>query len=82
MASDLGAVLGSISVKYLKSVEFPDKVHVRTRIKSVGTSSITLEHEIESAKLGVATTGESVMVFLNTNTGKTAPIPPAIRSKL
>lgn len=74
-------VLAHLSIDYQRPVTLPDEsVAVTVRTTELGTSSIPMTFELETAE-GVAATGESVMVTVDGN-GESRPIPQAWRDRI
>lgn len=73
--SGTGPILASTSCKFVQPIEFPDKLTVCTRLKSIGNTSFVLEHAIFSEKKGLAAIGEAVIVMYDYNKGEKTAIP-------
>ena len=61
---------------------FPDRVMVRARVAKIGNTSFTMEYEIESARLGIAASGEGVVVLLDSASGQKVPVDAALRARI
>ena len=67
---------------YLKPLVYPDQITVGAKVKSMGKSSFVLEYIIESEKIGVAATGEEVIVLYDYNNSKKAELPKVIKEAI
>ncbi len=83
---DFSAIVGSISIRYVKPILISNKVTVYTRCSRVGSSSfdlesvITITDNVENPIIAaIATTS---MVNIDTKTGKPTPISNEMRLKL
>lgn len=83
-ASIVGPILASISVNFRRPVIFPDTIHTTARIKSVGRTSLVMEHRVTSTSTNGALVadGEGVVVMVNYQTGKPVPVPDDMRRLL
>jgi acyl-CoA thioester hydrolase len=76
-------VLAKIECNFIRPLYFPDTVIAQTRFKSIGRSSIVVEHQIFSKQQNaVAATGDGVIVFTDATTMKSTPIPDVIRTQI
>ncbi|KGK88214.1 thioesterase [Desulfosporosinus sp. HMP52] len=78
----IGVILAQTICKYLKPLAYPDQIMVGARVKSMGKSSFVMEYIIVSEKIGLATTGEEVIVIYDYNTEKKADLPLLITEKI
>lgn len=72
-------MLVKTSCEYKAQVRYPDTVTVGSRIKSIGNRSFTMEYRVQSAKNGVAATGEAVVVLFSFKEKRAALIPGEVR---
>ena len=75
-----GFVLINTQCTFLKPVVYPANVIVRTYLKDVGNSSVTLEHTLtteEDSENNYAI-AEAKMVWIDYKAGKSRPLPQAI----
>lgn len=79
-----GPVLGSITCRFVKPAFYPCDVIIELRRGRVGTASFVLEHVMrDAADPGVIyARGEAVMVWIDIGSGKSTPLPEAIRTAL
>ncbi|WP_407313029.1 acyl-CoA thioesterase [Desulfosporosinus sp. SB140] len=82
LETGLGPILAQSTCKYHKPLQYPDQVIVGAKIKSMSKSSFVMEHLIISEKVGVAASGEGVIVMYDYNASQKAEIPPAIRKQI
>lgn len=78
----LGPILAQATCKYHKPLQYPDQVIAGARIKSMGKSSFVMEYIIVSEKVGIAASGEGVIVMYNYNASQKAEIPTSIRKQI
>lgn len=72
-----------VEADYLVPLRFEDEIDVEVRIERIGDSSITFGFRvIEIAGGKEAARGRIVGVCIDVNSGKSTPIPPAIREAL
>jgi acyl-CoA thioester hydrolase len=76
-------VLAKIECNFIKPLYFPDTITAQARFKSIGRSSLVVEHQIISKQHGgIAATGDGVIVFTDPVTLKSTPIPDDIRERI
>lgn len=76
-------VVASARCDFLASVVFPDTVVGETRVSKLGNSSFTMEYQLVSrAQEKVVARGEAVIVNIDQSTGKSRPIPAALRQRM
>ena len=75
---DLGFLLASVKIDFRSEMHYPGIVEVGSRLLSLGKKSTTLGHGLFKDKRSVAT-AESVIVFAELESGKTIPVPDAVR---
>jgi acyl-CoA thioester hydrolase len=74
-------VVAEATIRYLAPLRFDDELELVARIRRLGDTSMTTELVIEDGGEPAAE-GELRHVFIDTGTGRTAPIPDAIRAGL
>ena len=80
--SALPTVLASLSIDFRRPVELTDgAVTVELGIDELGTSSVTMTHEVRTADEVVAE-AEATLVSLDPDSGKPTPIPDEHRSAI
>ncbi|MEI7968741.1 MAG: thioesterase family protein [Betaproteobacteria bacterium] len=79
-----GAVLGTISCRFIRSAVYPADVVVELRAGRVGNASFTLFHAMRDAAdpALIYADGEAVMVWIDSATGRSRPLPGGIRAAL
>jgi len=80
--NETGAVLKSISSKFLVSLDYPDIVTVGAKVTSVADEEITMEHYVSSEKKGLVAIGESVLVIYDFKLQKKIDIPKNILTEI
>lgn len=79
---DYGPILAETNCRFWKPLTYPDTIFVGVRTKKIGTSSIIMEHIIESQKSGVAATGEGVVVSYDYKNNKKIELPKKVRAAI
>lgn len=78
---DRTLVLARQWAEYLRPVYFPDRLTVKTTVVKVGTSSLRMAHVIiRNEDQDPVCRGESVMVLVTSQTGRSTPWPEALRT--
>lgn len=80
--TEIGPVLAYMNCHFVKPINFPDQVIVGTKVKSMGRTSIVLEHVIQSGKMGIAAHGESVIVIYDFASKRKITVPYKLKEKL
>jgi acyl-CoA thioester hydrolase len=79
----IGPILAAINCNYRRPINYPDTIHIGTRVTKVGKSSMTIAHEIFSERLqSIAADGDSVVVMFNYDTQKSSRVPDALRAAI
>jgi acyl-CoA thioester hydrolase len=81
--ADLSAtptVLVHLSIDYERPIHLGETVTIDLSIDSIGTSSVGMSYEVRGDER--AATAESVQVFVDEETGESAPIPERYRERL
>lgn len=75
-------VVAAANVNYRRPIEWPNEVLVELFVERLGTTSLTLGHRIVQAgdERVLYADGNVVMVWIDKNTGKAAPLPEAVRA--
>ena len=71
----IGPVLAETKCKYLQQLEYPDHLVVGARVRSIGRTSFIMDYMIVSDKVGIAATGEGILVMYDFNTSKKINVP-------
>jgi len=82
--ADLSAVptvLVHLSIDYERPILLGETVTVDLVLDSIGTSSLTTSYEVKTGE-GRAARAETVQVFIDRETGESAPIPDRYRQRL
>jgi len=74
-----GPVLASANFKFLHSLVYPGNIHIKTWLKSMGNTSFTLHHEIYDQNGRLSAEAQDVIVMLDYEVRKKAPIPDEVR---
>ncbi len=82
LKTGIAPVMAETKCKYLQSISYPDNLVVGTRVSHVGKTSFIMEYIIVSEKLGVAATGEGVLVMVDFNTSQKVSVPDDIRAAI
>jgi acyl-CoA thioester hydrolase len=76
-----GFALRRIEIDYLAEMNFPGVVTIATRVKRVGTTSLTLEHALFVGEKCTAT-AVSTLVLTDPSTRRSRPFPDDVAAKL
>jgi acyl-CoA thioester hydrolase len=77
----VGTVVASLSVDYRQPIDRDDELVVETRVSEIGTTSLTLDHELRVDGETVATAAV-VIVRYDYEADEPVPIPEAWRSTI
>ncbi len=80
--SGIGVILATTTCDFLKPVEWPAQLHIRTGCTKVGNTSFTMEYLLTDAHGTHIATGTSVQVMHDYAKGEKVRIPDAIRSAI
>ena len=79
----IGPILASVSCDFLAPVNFPETVSVGAHVTRIGRSSFNLGYVVrQHSDQRVVATGDSVVVQLNYETGRSEPFSDALRRDL
>jgi acyl-CoA thioester hydrolase len=75
-------VVAAAQVNYRRQLAWPARIAVELATKRIGNSSVTIAHRIvdEHDATLVYADGEVVMVWIDPASGRSVPLPPAIRA--
>ncbi len=78
----IAPVLVASHVNYRQPIEWPNEILVELFIEKVGSSSLTMAHRMRSQtdESVLYSDGNVVMVWIDTRTGKSVPLPDAVRT--
>jgi acyl-CoA thioester hydrolase len=71
----------SLSMNYKKPARYDDELTIRTIFKSQTSVKIEFDYEVYNEKAELLTTGNSILVFVDTKTGRPT-LPPEHLKKL
>ena len=81
LTADTSFVIASLNLKLLAEIHWPGKVDIGTRVIRVGNSSLSLQQGIfQDGKC--AATAETVIVQVDNNTHRSAPLHDGIKARL
>ena len=78
----IAPVVANTSVNYRAPLVWPNDICVELYVQRVGSASVTIAHRIVDAKDPdvLYSDGNVVVVWMDTQTGKSAPLPEAVRN--
>ncbi len=78
--ANIDFVLASVKIDYHRETRYPGRVDVGSRVLRIGNKSLTLGHGIfKDGELNA--TAESVVVFLDLQSGQSVPVPDEVRAE-
>ncbi len=78
-----GAIIASVTCRYLAPVKYPDNLVLGARVSNLGTDRLTMEHAAYSTKLEkLAARSTCHLVWYDYVAGKKRPIPEEIRAAI
>ena len=82
MDDDVAPVVAASNLNYRRPIEWPADVVIELFVERIGGSSLTIGHRIVDSKDGgtLYCDGNVVMVWIDRNTGRAAPLPPTVRT--
>lgn len=75
----IGVILASTTCDYLKPIEWPGAITVRTGCDRIGTTSFTMVYQITNAAGELIAKGSSVQVMYDYNKATKVPVPQEVR---
>ena len=80
----VGPILANFNVNYKIPISYPDNVIIQTRVVQIGNTSLNLEHQVFTEKMGNSVVAEasSVVVMLNYKTGEKFNLNSSMKLKL
>ncbi|MGE3956859.1 MAG: acyl-CoA thioesterase [Vicinamibacterales bacterium] len=79
----VGVILVHASCNYRAPAHTSEELEVRLAVTAIGTSSVTMEYEVEHVASGrVIADGKTVVVAYDYRSGVTVPVPPDTRAAL
>lgn len=84
MEEDLGIMMPVISmqVRYLRPAKYDQLITIRTTLRALPDTKITFYMELFNEAGKLLNSGQVSLMFLNTKTQKTVPIPLELKRKL
>ena len=81
LADRIAPVLVASNVNYRQPIEWPNEIVIELFIAKVGNSSLSMGHRMLSSTDAsvLYSDGNVVMVWVDTQTGKSVPLPEAVR---
>jgi acyl-CoA thioester hydrolase len=79
--ANIDFVLAGVKIDYHREMHYPGQVDVGSGVLRIGNKSLTLRHALFKDGELVAS-AESVLVFIDTSTGASVPIPGEVREAL
>lgn len=78
----IAPVLVASNVNYRRPIEWPNEIAVELFIEKIGNSSLTMGHRMQSSTdpSALYSDGSVVMVWIDAQTGKSVPLPQAVRT--
>ena len=74
-------VLASVKIDYREEMYYPGRVDIGSAVQRIGNKSLTLRHGLfKDGELKAS--AESVIVFIDTTSGQSVPIPDDVREAL
>ncbi len=82
LADRITPVLVASQVNYRQPIEWPNEIAIELFIDRTGNSSLTMGHHMLSSTDAsvLYSDGSVVMVWIDTQTGKSVPLPEAVRA--
>nr|WP_295377031.1 thioesterase family protein [Pseudoxanthomonas sp.] len=80
MTDRIAPVVAANNINYRRPLTWPNDILVELYVDRLGTSSVTIGHRIVDQDGVLYCDGNVVVVWMDTHTGKSAPLPDAVRS--
>lgn len=80
MTDRIAPVVAANNINYRRLLTWPNDILVELYVDRLGTSSVTIGHRIVDQDGVLYCDGNVVVVWMDTHTGKSAPLPDAVRS--
>ena len=82
LSGRIAPVLVASNVNYRRPIEWPNEIAVELFIEKIGGSSVTMGHRMLSSTDAsvLYSDGNVVMVWIDTQTGKSVPVPEPIKA--
>jgi acyl-CoA thioester hydrolase len=79
VTDEYGPVVAQTLLNYKLPIECPASISVELFTERLGTSSVTIGHRIVAADGSLHCDGHAVVVWIDRRTGKSRPLPAAVR---
>ena len=76
----IAPVVAANNINYRRPLTWPNDILVELYVDRLGTSSVTIGHRIVDQDGVLYCDGNVVVVWMDTHTGKSAPLPDAVRN--
>ena len=80
LGNKINIVLAHIECKFVQPLYYPDQIELFCRFKSIGNTSMVVEHAVVSKKSGLVAFGDGIIVCTDSKTHQKTPIPERVRS--
>ncbi|MCL6714161.1 thioesterase family protein [Pseudoxanthomonas sp. z9] len=80
MTDRIAPVVAANNINYRRPLTWPNDILVELYVDRLGTSSVTIGHRIVDQGGVLYCDGNVVVVWMDTHTGKSAPLPDAVRN--
>lgn len=80
MTDRIAPVVAANNINYRRPLAWPNDILVELYVDRLGTSSVTIGHRIVDQDGVLYCDGNVVVVWMDTHTGKSAPLPDAVRN--
>lgn len=82
MTDSIAPVVAATNVNYRMPIVWPNDIVVELFVERLGSSSVTIGHRIVDQKDAsvLYSDGNVVVVWIDTTTGRSAPLPEAVRT--
>ncbi|RZK33261.1 MAG: acyl-CoA thioesterase [Hymenobacter sp.] len=79
----VGMPVGELHTRFRRPARYDDLLTIRVMLKELGEGSrVKFEYEIRNEAGDLLTEGSTLMVFVNSTTGRPVPIPDSVRERL
>ena len=79
----VGMPVGELHTRFRRPARYDDLLTVKVLLRELAVGSrVNFEYELYNETGNLLTTGNTLMVFVNSSTGRPVPVPDSIREKL
>jgi acyl-CoA thioester hydrolase len=82
LGKEINIVLAHIECKFVQPLYYPDQIELLCRFKTIGNTSMVVEHAVVSKKSGLVAFGDGVIVCTDAKTNQKTPIPERVKKLL